>query len=409
MGTIFRGPLTPEQNLADNDLEGIDLQIIYPTGGLSFAFVRERDLAIALARTYNDWLYGWCSIDGKRLKGVAAVALHADIQESIREMERAVGQLGAVGVMVNTYQRDRNVAHRDFWPFLRGVRPQRRVGFVPRRGHRHHGAGYTLRYLPCGPHVVARAGAAHRLHGGHLQLDDDTLAIDDRIVANRSPGRHPRTGRLVEFLLTHQGRRISLHTLRDELAYVAKVAGSGVITPHQLRHTYATALVNAGPCPGLEGLASEIGCCVAHRPRRERNDSLDDRIPRYEGPGVATTARSVRDPSRTLIRCKICRQEADTRRGESSHARTIGQPKDVIGPVRGGRGEFSAGRVRSRERPRSANGHQPGGCRADKCQAGGIQSDRPVWRGPYRHGLSRGQACRGTAQNGRHVAGRDHR
>jgi site-specific recombinase XerD len=82
-----------------------------------------------------------------------------------------------------------------------------------------------------------------------VPLDDETLAIVDRIVANRSPGRplrHPRTGRLVEFLLTHQGRRISVYTLRDELAYVAKAAGLGVITPHQLRHTYATALVNAG-------------------------------------------------------------------------------------------------------------------------------------------------------------------
>jgi integrase len=82
-----------------------------------------------------------------------------------------------------------------------------------------------------------------------VPLDDETLAIVDRVAAYRSPGRplrHPRTGRLVEFLLTHQGRRISRCKLREELASVAKAAGLGVITPHQLRHTYATALVNAG-------------------------------------------------------------------------------------------------------------------------------------------------------------------
>ena len=91
-------------------------------------------------------------------------------------------------------------------------------------------------------HEVPGQGAWLKVPLGKLDtermvpLDDETLAIVDRIVANRSPGRplrHPRSGRLVEFLLTHQGRRLSLYTLRDELAYVAKAAGLGVITPHQ--------------------------------------------------------------------------------------------------------------------------------------------------------------------------------
>src|SRR5438132_11969523 len=34
-GTINKRPETPAQNLADNDREGIDLQVIYPTGGCS--------------------------------------------------------------------------------------------------------------------------------------------------------------------------------------------------------------------------------------------------------------------------------------------------------------------------------------------------------------------------------------
>ncbi len=43
--------------------------------------------------------------------------LHVDVRAAIDEMERAVGKLGAVGVMVNSYDRSRNVAHPDFWPF----------------------------------------------------------------------------------------------------------------------------------------------------------------------------------------------------------------------------------------------------------------------------------------------------
>ena len=78
-----------------------------------------------------------------------------------------------------------------------------------------------------------------------VPLDDDTLNIIDRLVATRSPGQplpHPRTGRQADFLLTRHGKRVSSQTLRDELARVAETAGLDHATPHQLRHTYATAL-----------------------------------------------------------------------------------------------------------------------------------------------------------------------
>lgn len=61
-----------------------------------------------------------------------------------------------------------------------------------------------------------------------VPLDEETVDLLDRIVAHRSPGRplrHPRTGCLVEFLLTHQGRRISADTLRNELHRSAAEAG----------------------------------------------------------------------------------------------------------------------------------------------------------------------------------------
>ncbi len=93
-----------------------------------------------------------------------------------------------------------------------------------------------------------------------VPLDDETVDLLDRIVAHRSPGRplrHPRTGRLVEFLLTHQGRRISADTLRAELHRSAAEAGLDDVVPHQLRHTFATALVNSG-C-SLQALMAMLG------------------------------------------------------------------------------------------------------------------------------------------------------
>jgi hypothetical protein len=93
-----------------------------------------------------------------------------------------------------------------------------------------------------------------------VPVDDETLVVLDRIAARRTPGRalpHPRTSRPTEFLLVHQGRRVSAQALRDQLARTAQAAGLEKITPHALRHTYATALVNAGV--SLQALMQLLG------------------------------------------------------------------------------------------------------------------------------------------------------
>ena len=71
------------------------------------------------------------------------------------------------------------------------------------------------------------------------------------------PLRHPRTGKLADFLLTRQGRRVSADILRAELRRAAAEARLDGVVPHQLRHTYATALVNAG-C-SLQALMALLG------------------------------------------------------------------------------------------------------------------------------------------------------
>ncbi len=93
-----------------------------------------------------------------------------------------------------------------------------------------------------------------------VPLDEETVTLIDRIVARRTPGRplpHPRTGRPVAFLLVHQGRRLSAQALREELARACGTADLPTITPHALRHTFATALVNAGV--SLQALMQLLG------------------------------------------------------------------------------------------------------------------------------------------------------
>jgi integrase len=115
-------------------------------------------------------------------------------------------------------------------------------------------------------HEVPNTGAWLKVPLGKLDtermvpLDEEVLALVDRIAATRSPVHplpHPRTGRPTDFLLVQHGKRISAQALRDELARAADHADLPHTTPHQLRHTWATALVNAG-C-SLQALMAMLG------------------------------------------------------------------------------------------------------------------------------------------------------
>jgi integrase len=93
-----------------------------------------------------------------------------------------------------------------------------------------------------------------------VPLDTEILEVIDRIILLRSHGRpipHPRYRRPAQFLFTYLGRRLTQQGIRRELDHATETAGLGHITSHQLRHTYATALVNAGV--SLQALMALLG------------------------------------------------------------------------------------------------------------------------------------------------------
>src|SRR5262249_43385252 len=71
-GRIPYPPVTVERYLQDADLEGIDVMVLYPTGGLGYTRLREHDYSIAFAQTYNDWIAEWCSANPRRLRRCAS-------------------------------------------------------------------------------------------------------------------------------------------------------------------------------------------------------------------------------------------------------------------------------------------------------------------------------------------------
>jgi predicted TIM-barrel fold metal-dependent hydrolase len=85
--------------LADMDLEGVDVGVLFSTAGLSFCWFDdlEAELLDALCRAYNDWLHDYCSIAPDRMLGMALLPLK-DVKLAERELRRAVCELGHTGI-----------------------------------------------------------------------------------------------------------------------------------------------------------------------------------------------------------------------------------------------------------------------------------------------------------------------
>ncbi len=100
-----------------------------------------------------------------------------------------------------------------------------------------------------------------------VPLEPRTVELLDAWAAGRGhqrPQPHPRTGRPTDFLFAERGSRLGPWRIRAGLACASAEAGltgpGGTprrVTPHQLRHTYATELANAGM--SLQGLMALLG------------------------------------------------------------------------------------------------------------------------------------------------------
>ncbi|MBI3742979.1 MAG: amidohydrolase [Chloroflexi bacterium] len=92
----------PESQLAAMDREGLDLAVVYPSRGLFVLGMDstdamgpdglEPDLAAAIARAYNDWLFDFCSGSKGRIFGAGMIAPH-DIESAVSEARRCAEDL----------------------------------------------------------------------------------------------------------------------------------------------------------------------------------------------------------------------------------------------------------------------------------------------------------------------------
>jgi predicted TIM-barrel fold metal-dependent hydrolase len=87
---------TPEDRLADHEVDGIDCEILFPNKGLTIWATPDAEFSQAMCRVYNDWAWEVFGPHNDRLSPMACVAA-ADIAGAIAEIQRCA-KLGFRGL-----------------------------------------------------------------------------------------------------------------------------------------------------------------------------------------------------------------------------------------------------------------------------------------------------------------------
>lgn len=100
--------------LRDMDKEGIDMSVLFPTGGFSVTRLPEKDYAAAFCRGYNNWIASVCK-ESPRLMGIGLVPFQ-DVPAAAAEVNRAVTKLGIVGIAIGSFGMKEHLGSQTFWP-----------------------------------------------------------------------------------------------------------------------------------------------------------------------------------------------------------------------------------------------------------------------------------------------------
>src|SRR5438477_578515 len=70
------GGWDPAERLKDNELDGVEGDVLYTTLGFRIFWLKDAGLQQECFRVYNDWLAAYCSYAPKRMAGLALISLY---------------------------------------------------------------------------------------------------------------------------------------------------------------------------------------------------------------------------------------------------------------------------------------------------------------------------------------------
>jgi 6-methylsalicylate decarboxylase len=161
-----------EKRFQTMDAAGVDLQVLSVSP--QFPQFENKEHAVAAARKANDMYASAVRRWPKRFAAFAAMPL-PHVEESLKEIDRAVGQLGMLGVALPTDVLGRSIADPAFMPLYEELNRRRTTAFI------HPSGNAALSPLIAKNHATWMIGAPV----------EDTVAVTNLITAG-IPSRFPK-------------------------------------------------------------------------------------------------------------------------------------------------------------------------------------------------------------------------
>jgi predicted TIM-barrel fold metal-dependent hydrolase len=105
----------PEHWMRFLDAMGLEAAVLYPSLALTIGRYTDVDMAVVVARAYNDWLSDTYLRQDQRFKAMGLLALQ-DPAEAVVELRRIVTDLGFAGGILPTTGLNTHLGDRAFWP-----------------------------------------------------------------------------------------------------------------------------------------------------------------------------------------------------------------------------------------------------------------------------------------------------
>jgi uncharacterized protein len=113
----------PVERIEDQELDGIDAEVLYPTLGMTLFSMPSGELQRACFGVYNDWLAEFCRHDPRRLYGVGLISLE-DVGLAVADVERIAEQGMRSAMIWGSPPEDRPYSDRAYDPFWQAVSQQ---------------------------------------------------------------------------------------------------------------------------------------------------------------------------------------------------------------------------------------------------------------------------------------------